>query len=113
MKQQDGYFRYYKKYANEPIYKDPYLLQLYLHIKTYLCWDRPRTIKIRQQSIMLEIGQIARTRKQLAEELSTPGTTIYARLKRLEQLGYISITVKHRVMIITDLNWRTEQYIPE
>ena len=62
---------------------------------------------------MLEIGQIARTRKQLAEELGTNKDAIEYRLKRLEQLGYISIAVKHRVMIITDLNWRTEQHVPD
>jgi hypothetical protein len=99
-----GWIKLWRKIEDSKIFYKPYHLQLFL----YLVIKANHTNTI-YRGIPLKAGQLLTGRKQLAALLNAKETTIYKRLKWLENEKKIELKSNNSYTIVTICNYETYQ----
>jgi len=107
-----GYIWLWRKIKNSAILRDPHLLQLWIWILVKAAWG-PRTVSIvtgRGRTLVhLQPGQFVFGRKSASEETGQPAETLRDRMKRLKNLGMITIKPATHYSVVAVVNWASYQ----
>jgi len=101
-----GYIKIHRKILDNGVFENGELLKVFVW-----CILRANTEPATIYGINLKVGQFVTGRNSAAQELRIPPTTVYDRIKKLEQLKYISLKSNTKNTIITVLNYSEYQSV--
>jgi DNA-binding Lrp family transcriptional regulator len=99
-----GYIKIHRKILDNGVFENGELLKVFVW-----CILRANTEPATVYGINLKIGQFVTGRNSAAQELKIPPTTVYDRIKKLEQLKYIKLESNTKNTIITVVNYKQYQ----
>jgi hypothetical protein len=103
-----GYIKLYRKLLCNPIFKNPYLLQLFVYCLLKANHSEGKAF-YGADEIMLNPGQFVTGRFELSAALGGNASSTYKRLKRLESLTMIGLQSNNKNTLVTVLNWESYQ----
>jgi len=104
----DGWIKLHRKLLENPIFLNPYLLQIFVycllkanHKNRDLIWNgRMETI---------QTGSFITGRLQMAKDLKQRDSALYKRLQLLTKLGYIELKSNNKFTLLTIVKYKTYQ----
>ena len=99
-----GYIKIHRKILDNGVFENGELLKVFVW-----CILRANTEPAVVFGHKLKVGQFVAGRKSAAQELSIPPSTVYDRIKKLEELKYISLDSNTKNTIISVINYKQYQ----
>lgn len=103
-----GYIKLYRKLLCNPIFKNPYLLQLFVYCLLKANHSEGKAF-YGADEIILKPGQFVTGRFELSAALGGNASSTYKRLKRLESLTMLGLQSNNKNTLVTVLNWESYQ----
>jgi hypothetical protein len=103
-----GYIKLYRKLLCNPIFKNPYLLQLFIYCLLKANHAEGKAF-YGSDEITLKPGQFVTGRFELSAALGGNASSTYKRLKRLESLSILGLQSNNKNTLVTVLNWESYQ----
>jgi hypothetical protein len=108
----EGFFLLHRRIRNGPYYLNPGLLQTLLYCLSHAAFRKrvvPMTTGRAVTRVELSEGQFITGRHAGAKELNIPPGTFWDRMKKMQELGTISIESNNHFSIVTVCNWSSYQ----
>ncbi len=103
-----SWFKLYRAIEHHEVFHDAELLKLFLW-----CLIRANTVESKRHGILVKPGQFITGRDVACDDLGWKKTTWYDRMKRLQEMGCISLLPDNARTVVTILNWDTYNGIQE
>lgn len=103
-----GYIKLYRKLLCNPIFKNPYLLQLFIYCLLKANHSEGKAFYGADEIIIMP-GQFVTGRFELSAALGGNASSTYKRLKRLESLTMVGLQSNNKNTLVTVLNWESYQ----
>jgi hypothetical protein len=103
-----GYIKLYRKLLCNPIFKNPYLLQLFVYCLLKANHSGGKAF-YGADEIEINPGQFVTGRFELSSALGENSSSTYKRLKRLESLHVLGLQSNNKNTLVTVLNWSVYQ----
>jgi hypothetical protein len=103
-----GYIKLYRKLLCNPIFKNPYLLQLFVYCLLKANHSEGKAF-YGADEIEINPGQFVTGRFELSSALGENSSSTYKRLKRLESLHVLGLQSNNKNTLVTVLNWSVYQ----
>ena len=105
---QEGFVKIYRKIIENPIFKNPGLLQLYIYCILRANFKDNEFI-FNGKLEKVKKGSFITGRNELSKELNVNKNTIYKRLQILKDLSYINIYPNNKYSLIEIINYEKNQ----
>lgn len=103
-----GYVKLYRKLLENPVFKNPELLQLFLYCLLRANHKKGKAF-FGSNEIELDKGQFVTGRFELATALGQNASSTYKRLQKLEFLTMVGLQSNNKNTIVTITNWELYQ----
>lgn len=108
----EGWIKLHRKVIENPIFSNAHLFQLYTYC-LLKANHKDREIMFNGKLINIEAGQFITGRNVLSEAVGENSSTTYKRLKKLEQMKYLSLKSNNKNTLVTIVNWESYQSTEE
>jgi hypothetical protein len=105
----NGFVLIHKKILENPVFVKAELLQLFIYCIIKANYKDNNGFIFNGKIESVKRGSFITGQIQLSKELKQSQSSVYRRLKLLEQLGYISLKVNNRFTLVTVLKYETYQ----
>lgn len=105
-----GFVKLPRHVATSPVFRDAELLRLYIWCLCKAAWrDQTESVRVGRGHVSVKLlpGQFVFQKSAAARELGGDPVTIWRRMKRLEEMGFIAIKVQRQFSIISVINANT------